>query len=288
MKGASFIESLNALKGFTDRFDLLHVSKGEILSNGNAESLCLADYKVMLCSQNYAPMTRDYIPFHDSIHLSKEDIIFLEESRLNTIDEPLLAGYYYDVLSNAQGKKTSKYVNRIIECYLKVISNPKEYKETDLCWVYKSLIYNSKTYKHREEDVLDAIDKVLTSDYMLMLKFRLIVNAYSFSFLKAKQVETLTAKHHLHDSISESYNDNCNYFNLLLKCIPHNKKKIIQEVYHRLAENEDIIIKQHQIDSTLSENLLNKSIYLENGGFFDEAEDCYRLFLIAKTEGKGV
>ncbi len=88
MKGDSFIESLNALKGFTDRFDLLHVSKVEILSNGNAESLCLADYKVMLCSQNYAPMTRDYIPFHDSIHLSKEDIIFLEESRLNTIDEP--------------------------------------------------------------------------------------------------------------------------------------------------------------------------------------------------------
>ena len=288
MKGASFIESLNALKGFTDRFDLLHVSKGEILSNGNADSLCLADYKVMLCSQNYAPMTRDYIPFHDSIHLSKEDIIFLEESRLNTIDEPLLAGYYYDVLSNAQGKKTSKYIGRIIENYLEVVSHPKEYKETDLSWVLKSLIYNSKTYKHREEDVLDAIDKVLTSDYMLMLKFRLIVNAYSFSFLKAKQVETLTAKHHLHDSISESYNDNCNYFNLLLKCIPHNKKKITQEVYHKLAENQDNIIKQHQIDSTLSENLLNKSIYLENGGFYDEAEDCYRQFLIAKIEGKGM
>ena len=288
MEGNLFIDKLNSLKCFTDRFDLLHVSKGEILSNSDVESLCLADYKVLLCSQNYGPMTREYVPFHDSVQLSKEDIIFLEESRLNTIDEPLLAGFYYDVLSNAQGKKTSKHVNRIIENYLQVISNPKEYKETDLSWVLKSLIYNSKTYKHREEDVLDAIDAILSSDYTLDLKFRLIVNAYSFAFIKAKQVEVMTAKHQLMDCISESYNDNYNYFNLLLKCIPRNKERIIREIYHRLAENEDIIIKQHQIDSTLSENLLNKSIYLENGGFYDEAEDCYRQFLIAKTEGKGV
>lgn len=288
MGGIRFIERINSLKCFTDRFDLLQVSKGEILTNSNAEIMCLADYKVLLCSQYYGPMTREYIPFHDSSHLSKEDIIFLEDSRLNTIDEPLFAGFYYDVLSNAQGNKTSKYVNRLIENYLKVISNHKEYKDTDLSLVLKSLIYNSKTYKHREEDVLDAIDKVLSSDYMLMLKFRLIVNAYSFTFIKAKQVEVLTAKHHLHDGISESYNDNCNFFNLLLKCIPYNKRTVIREIYHKLAENEDIIIKQHPIDSTLSENLLNKSIYLENGGFYDEAEVSYRQFLIAKTEGKGI
>ena len=288
MNGNLFIESLNGLKSFTDRFDLLRVSKGDILSNSDVESLCLADYKVLLCGQNYGPMARGYIPFQDSAQLSKEDISFLEESRINTLDEPLITGYYFDVLSNAQEKKTSKYVDRIIENYLKVLSNPKEYKETDLSWVLKSLIYNSKTYKHREKDVLDAIDKVLSSDFVLMLKFRLIVNAYSFAFIKAKQVEALVAKHHLIDCISESYNDNCHFFNLLLKCIPQNKNRIIREIYHRLAENEDIIIKQHQIDSTLVENLLNKSIYLENGGFYDEAEASYRQFLIAKIEGKGI
>ena len=288
MGSIRFIEKINGLKCFTDRFDLLHVSKGGILSNSDAESLCLADYKVFMCGQNYGPMTREYVPFHDSIKLSKEDILFLEESRFNTIDEPLIAGFYYDALSNAQGEKTSKYVDKIIDNYLKVIGNPKEYKDTDLCWVLKSLIYNSKTYKHRERDVLVGIDTILSSDYTLDLKFRLIVNTYSFAFIKAKQVEVLTAKHHLMDSISESYNDNCNFFNLLLKCIPRNKERIIREIYYRLAENEDIIIKQHPIDSTLSENLLNKSIYLENGGFYDEAEDCYRQFLIAKTEGKGV
>lgn len=288
MGSIRFIEKINGLKCFTDRFDLLHVSKGEILSNSDAESLCLADYKVLLCSQNYGPMTREYVPFQDSVQLSKEDIVFLEDSRLNTIDEPLIAGYYYDVISNVQGKKTSKYVDRIIENYFKVISNPKEYRETDLCWVFKSLIYNSKTYKHREGDVFDAIDTILPSDFTLDLKFRLIVNAYSFAFIKAKQVEILTVKHHLMDSISESYNDNCHFFNLLLKCIQRNKERTIREIYHRLAENEDIIIKQHQIDSTLSENLLNKSIYLENGGFYDEAEASYRQFLIAKIEGKGM
>lgn len=288
MGSIRFIEKINGLKCFTDRFDLLHVSKGGILSNSDVESLCLADYKVFMCGQNYGPMTREYVPFHDSIKLSKEDILFLEESRFNTIDEPLIAGFYYDAQSNAQGEKTSKYVDKIIDNYLKVIGNPKEYKDTDLCWVLKSLIYNSKTYKHRERDVLVGIDTILSSDYTLDLKFRLIVNTYSFAFIKAKQVEVLTAKHHLMDSISESYNDNCNFFNLLLKCIPRNKERIIREIYYRLAENEDIIIKQHPIDSTLSENLLNKSIYLENGGFYDEAEDCYRQFLIAKTEGKGV
>lgn len=288
MVGNSFIDCLNGLKCFTDRFNLLRVSKGEILSSSDVELLCLADYKVLLCGQNYGPMTREYIPFQDTVQLSKEDILFLEESRLNALDEPLIAGYYYDVLSNAQGKKTSKYVDRIIENYLKVISNPKEYKETDLSWVLKSLIYNSKTYKHREEDVLDAIDKVLSSDFVLMLKFRLIVNTYSFSFIKAKKVESLVAKHHLIDSISESYNDNYNFFNLLLKCIPRNKNRIIREIYHRLAENEDDIIRQHQIDSRLAENLLNKSIYLENGGFYDEAEVSYKQFLVAKIGGKGM
>lgn len=288
MEGNSFIYSLNGLKSFTDRFNLLHVAKGKVLSNSDVESLCLADYKVLFCGQNYSSMTREFIPFQDSIQLSKEDMIFLEESRYNTLDEPLIAGYYYDVVSNAQEKKTSKYVDRIIENYLKVLSNPKEYKETDLSWVLKSLIYNSKTYKHREEDVLDAIDKVLSSNYILDLKFRLIVNAYSFAFIKAKQVEALSIKHYLFSSISESYEDNSKYFHLLLKCIPRNKNLIICEIYHRLAENEDIIIKQHQIDSTLVEYLLNKSIYLENGGFYDEAEACYRQFLIAKIEGKGI
>lgn len=288
MEGNRFIDCLNSLKCFTDRFNLLRVSKGEILSNSNVESLCLADYKVLLCGQNYGPMTREYIPFQDSAQLSKEDLLFLEESRLNTLDEPLITGYYYDVVSNAQEKKTSKYADRIIENYIKVLSNPKEYKETDLSWVLKSLIYNSKTYKHREGDVLDAIDKVLSSDFVLMLKFRLIVNAYSFAFIKAKQVETLVAKHHLIDCISEFYYDNCIFFNLLLKCIPRNKNRIIREIYHRLAENEDIIIQQHLIDSTLVEYLLNKSIYLENGGFYDEAESSYRQFLIAKVEGKGI
>ncbi len=288
MEGNSFIDCLNGLKCFTDRFNLLRVSKGEILSNSDVESLCLADYKVLLCGQNYSQMTREYIPFQDSAQLSKEDLLFLEQSRLNTLDEPLITGYYYDVLSNAQGKKTSKYVDRIMENYLKVLSNPKKYNETDLSWVLKSLIYNSKTYKHREEDVLDAIDKVLSSDFVLMLKFRLIVNAYLFAFIKAKQVEALSTKHHLFSSISESYNDNSNYYNLLLKCISKSKKNLIREIYHRLAENEDIIIKQHQIDSTLVEYLLNKSIYLESGGFYDEAEASYRQFLIAKIEGKGI
>ena len=288
MEGCSSIDCLNGLKSFTDRFNLLRVSKGELLSNSDVKSLCLADYKVLLCGQNYGSMTREYNPFQDSVQLSKEDMIFLEESRLNTLDAPLITGYYYDVLSNAQEKKTSKYVGRIIENYLTVLSNAKEYKETDLSWVLKSLVYNSKTYKNREEDVLDAIDKILSSDFALMLKYRLIVNAYSFAFIKAKQVETLSTKHNLICGISESYYDNSNYYNLLLKCISKNKKNLIREIYHRLAENEDIIINQHQIDSTLVEYLLNKSIYLENGGFYDEAESSYRQFLIAKIEGKGI
>ena len=202
MKGNSFIDSLNGLTCFIDRFDLLRMSKGKILSNSDVESLRLVDYKVLFCGQNYGSMTREYVPFQDFVQLSKEDIIFLEESRLDALEAPLIAGYYYDVVSNAQENKTSKYVDRIIENYLKVLSNPKEYKETDLLWILKSLIYNSKTYKHREGDVLDAIDKVLSSDYILDLKFRLIVNAYSFTFIKAKQVEAFSAKHHLISNIS--------------------------------------------------------------------------------------
>ena len=63
MEGNSFIDSLNGLKCFTDRFSLLRVSRGGILSNSDADLLCLADYKVILCGQNYGPMTREYVPF---------------------------------------------------------------------------------------------------------------------------------------------------------------------------------------------------------------------------------
>ena len=92
MEGCSFIDCLNGLKSFTDRFNLLRVSKGELLSNSDVKSLCLADYKVLLCGQNYGSMTREYNPFQDSVQLSKEDMIFLEESRLNTLDAPLITG----------------------------------------------------------------------------------------------------------------------------------------------------------------------------------------------------
>ena len=153
----------------------------------------------------------------------------------------------------------------------------------------KSLVYNCKTYrKQRKEQVLEAIDRFLASDLSLTYKFRLLVNAYNYDFLKAPQVVLCAENHKLVDAISESYVDNEKFFKLLRDSAPKSDKKKIRIINQRLAENEDTIISQSPLNSSILSNLLKKCQYLESAGLLKEAEETFKQYIIAKTSSEGI
>lgn len=290
MKEANFIDELNGLKSLSDRFDLLRNSYSVILDGSDAEVFHLADYKVLCSSQNYNSMNKEYSPFmQGNEYLSEDEKLFIERYRIGHIGEPLMEAFYRDVLCNAQNKPNAKYAEILIDNYLKVVSNQKDYKPVDVLWAMKSLMFNCKKYcKQREEDIVNAIDSLLASDISLMYKYRLMVSAFKFGFLKATQITSYASIYKLFDSISESYFDNERFFNVLLNCTPPNDKTTIRIINQRLAENEDIIINQSPLNSTISANLLKKCQYLESAGLSEEAEKANKQYIIAKSSRDGI
>ncbi len=290
MKEVNFIDELNGLKSLSDRFDLLRNSYSVILDGNDAEVFHLADYKVLCSSQNYNSMNKEYSPFmQGNEYLSEDERLFIERYRIGQIKEPLIEAFYCGVLCNAQNKPNAKYAEILIENYLKVVSNQKNYKPVDVLWAMKSLMFNCKKYcKQREENIVNAVDLLLASDISLMYKYRLLVCAFNFGFLKAPQIMSYASNYKLFDSISESYFDNERFFKVLHDCTPKNDKTTIRVLYHRLAENEDIIINQSPLNSTISANLLRKCQYLESAGLSEEAEKANKQYIIAKSSRDGI
>lgn len=290
MKKANSIDELNGLKSLSDRFDLLHNSYSVILDGSDAEVFHLSDYKVLFTNQNDNSMNNEYCPFmQGNDYLSEDEKLFIERYRIGHIGEPLMEAFYCDVLCNAQNKPNAKYADILIDNYLKVVSNQKDYKPVDVLWAMKSLMFNCKKYsKQREENIVNAIDLLLASDISLMYKYRLLVCAFNFGFLKAPQITSYASNYKLFDSISESYFDNERFFKVLHDCTPKNDKTTIRVIYHRLAENEDIIINQSPLNSTISANLLRKCQYLESAGLSEEAEKANKQYIIAKSSRDGI
>lgn len=290
MKEANFIDELNGLKSLSDRFDLLRNSYSVVSDGSDAKVFHLADYKVLLSCQNYNSMNKEYSPFmQGNDYLSEEEKLFIERYRIGQIKEPLTEAFYCDVLCNAQNKPNAKYADILIENYLKVVAKQKAYKPVDVLWAMKSLMFNCDKYsKQREENIVNAIDSLLASDIFLMYKYRLLVSAYKFGFLKARQITSYASNYKLFDSISESYFDNERFFKVLHDCTPKNDKTTIRIINQRLAENEDIIISQSPLNSTISANLLRKCQYLESAGLSEEAEKANKQYIIAKSSKDGI
>ena len=250
MNNASIVNKLNSVKRLSDRFAIVRESPKDMSPCNNYQKFCIADYKVLMCTINTASMDKSYNPFliQGTPKLTQEEIHFIEQHRIGKIIEPLMKGYYCDVFCNAQDRKNKKYANIIIENYLLVIFNPDAFSIGDCLWIWKSLMYNSKTYKCHIDEVTSAIDSYLALDIPIVIKFNLLVNAYNFKFFNANEVFVIASKYSLVDSISDSYIANKSFFEMLHKCVPEKEKDITCKINHRLAENEEIIIKQHPID----------------------------------------
>ena len=291
MNEKNFIDELSSIRKLSDRFILIRSCQSNLVACDENEGYCLADGKVLFGFQNCASMEKGYCSFSvkDSPQLSDDERRFIEQYRIGHISEPLMAGFYCDVYCNAQEKKNSKYVDDIIDNYLKVIDKIERYIPADVLWVLKSLMYNCQAYKKKKKElVITAIESFLSSNVPLFFKFKLMVNARKFEFLKAAQICELSSKYQLNNKLSELYDDNESFFNMLLGCVPTKDKAQSNLIYYKLAENEESIIKKQPFDNTISRFLLKKCQYLELGGFDDEAEDCFRLYIKAKTCGQGM
>lgn len=291
MNDLNFINKLNSISKLSERFKLVRSYQDQLVSEGENGNHCLADDKVLFSFQNYKSMEKGYCPFSakDSPQLSESEKLFLEQYRIGVITNPLIAGYYCDVFTNAQNKRNSKYADSIIENYLKVIQDADKYIPADVAWVLKSLIYNCQAYnKKRKEEVIAAVESFLSSQVPLFYKFRLLVNTHKFEYLNATQIRALSSKYQLHNYLSDFYDDNASFFKMLLGCIPSSDQTTIKAIYYKLAENEESIIKKQPFDCTISQFLLRKCQYLELGGFEDEAEDCFKLYIKAKTSPEGM
>lgn len=289
MNNNRYMKELNGLKNLLDRFAITRSLRDELVPCGNNSDYCIADYKVLMCTQNTAVMDKNYKPFliQGTPMLTEDEKLFIEQYRIGLISNPLSLGYYCDVFCNAQEKRTSKYARKVVESYLQVVAKPDSYLNNDCTWIWKSLMYNSKSYKLYEDDVVNAIDSFLSLDIPVVLKYKLLVNAYNFEYLNAAKVFSFASKYSLMDKISNSNFDNEPFFKMLLKCTPKNEKETIKMINLRLAENEDIIIKQHPIDRASASNYLIKSEYLKNAGLEKEAKECYKLFIQAKSSKEG-
>ena len=288
MKNANFIDELNGLKSLIDRFDLLRNSYSVILDGSDAETFHMVDYKVLHIGQSYVSMDNNYHPFVLKESFTEDEKLFIERYRIGHIGEQIMEAFYCDVLCNAQNKTNFKNADVLIDDYLKVVANQKEYKPVDVLWAIKSLMFNCEKYsKQREENIVNAIDSLLASDISLMYKYRLLVSAFKFGFLKSTQIRLYASNYKLFDSISESYFDNEKFFNMLLNCTK-NDKTIIRIINQRLAENEDIIINKSPLNSTISANLLKKCQYLESAGLSEEAEKANEQYIIAKSSRDGI
>lgn len=210
MDNNRYMKELNGLKNLLDRFAITRSSRDELVPCGDNSDYCIADYKVLMCTQNTAVMDKNYKPFliQGTPMLTEEEKLFIEQHRIGFISNPLSLGYYCDVFCNAQEKRTGKYARKVVESYLQVVAQPDSYLIIDCTWIWKSLMYNSKSYKLYEDNVVNAIDSFLSLDIPVVLKYKLLVNAYNFEYLNAPKVFSFASKYSLVDKISDSNFDN--------------------------------------------------------------------------------
>lgn len=289
MSNLNYIDEINSIKRLDNRFGIVRAAEMSHMPSCDKENFSLADYKVLMCTQNTDIMGKSYTPFitQSAPKLVEEEKRFIEQYRIKLISEPLMAGYYCDVFCNAQEKRNAKYVDKLMGNYLFVVSNLADYCNNDLIWVWKSLIYNSKSYKCCMDDVSKAIALLLESDVPMSCKFGLLINAYNFNFYNANKIYSLASAHSLMNTISDTYHVNTSFFSMLLNCTPKRDKEVVRRINQRLAENEDIIIKQHPLDKALAPDLLKKTEYLEKAGLNNAAEESYKLFVRAKSSKEG-
>ena len=144
----SFLQKFNSIQHLTDRLDLLDSNPSSDLTAGE-DAYTYIDAIVLVCDYNHDKLDKHYKPFMVGVErqFSEDELQFIVSSRLNKLTNPLAIGFYADVVSNAQPKPNSKFVDLVIPNYCKVLKSFTDLRYSDSGPFVKSIAYNVKKYR---------------------------------------------------------------------------------------------------------------------------------------------
>lgn len=285
----SFLCQLNGLNNLSDRFNLCHRDPVESIKE-NSEAYTIADAKVLFCNYSCEKMDKGYDLFMFKIQepLSQEEFSFIEDFRIGQLDNPLIKGFYSDVICNAQAKPYGKLVDTVILNYTSYIEVNPVSDINEVEFLLRSLMYNTTKYHKDKEPIKEIILSFIKSNVELWEKRRLLIEIYNYNFLKTEELRKVIYDNHLQCGLPDSYQQNQKFFNMLLNISDKSNVEQVRYIYHSLAENEDEIIKMHPNHIFSANNALAKMEYLNKGGFVEEAQEANKLFLWLKENGQGM
>lgn len=283
----SFFQKLNSIQHLTERLDLLDSNPSSDLTAGE-DVYTYIDAIVFACDYSYDKLNKHYKLFRVGVEkqFSEEELQFIVNSRLSKLTNPLAIGFYADVVCNAQPKPNSKFVDYVIPNYCKVLQNGIDLKYSDSGTFVKSIAYNVKKYRKDSETSKEVIEQYLAAEDFITAVFNILTNCYNYGFFTSNEIIQIVKRHHFDQQLSDNYFSNKEYFKMLTN-INKEAKLSQNELYHKLAENEDTIIQMHPNHIFTTKNLLDKYRYLSSGGFEQEAAECYKQFIYVKTHGTG-
>ena len=213
----SFLCQLNGLNNLRDRFDLCRQDAIESIKE-NSEAYTIADAKVLFCNYSCEKMDKGYDLFMFKIQepLSQEEFSFIEDFRIRKLDNPLIKGFYSDVICNAQAKPYGKLVDIVIRNYTSYMEIHPVSDINEVEFLLRSLMYNSTKYNKDKDPIKRIILSFIKSNVELWEKRRLLIDIYNYSYLKTEELRKVIYDNHLQCGLPDSYQQNQKFFNMLL------------------------------------------------------------------------
>ena len=255
--------------------------------------LDLSDYKVFQAKYNVwgYNAAENKVKFLHLESFTYGDIDFIKNQRLPLLTNPLIKGLYCDVVATLEGRNCHEIVDESIQCYLEVLSNYSQFNEQTVLYVIfgcaLSIILNNKDKSLLSGILLSFFNDGSISTRVKRAALRFL---YASKYYKATECQSVIDTDESWLNIPDDYKTNKNYVCFLLKIAQASNKLVTYRdlLYHRLAENEDIIISQHPLNVCVIKELKAKADYLEKGHFYEEAIECRKKIALAKTNREGL
>lgn len=285
----SFFDRLNSLTYTMDRLELTDHKSLDVIPKDFTDQLTTADCKILWCIWEHKLLTKNYEPFSVKMTapLNTEEIRFLELYRLNRLTNPLIRGFYADVMCNTQPKPHGKYAKLLAKDYIEVLINYNRYRQDDCQNVLRSLIYNCEKYKVCKVETRNTvIGYIRSSD--LYDKFCTIAMLREYEYLSAQETISLSAECNIIGCLSRDYFANKKFYEILIRCYGSTDKEVLRPLYIALAKNQDKVLIRKPYSVFDANYLYAKYEYLRAAGKENEAQECYEEFMEAKSCGIGL
>lgn len=285
----SFFEKLDSLTYSINRLDLTNMELLDEIPDEFTEQLTTADINVLCCNWEHRSLSKEYEPFSVKMNnpLSKEEMSFLEKHRLDVLTNPLIRGFYADVMCNAQAKPNGKYARMLVQDYIWVLDNHNHYHRYDYLNVLRSLIYNSEKYRSLKEETKDSVLRFIRSSD-LDDKICTLTMLRKYGYLSAQETISLSVECNIVGNLTDNYFTNQEFYETLIHCYGTSEKAVLKPLYVALAKNQDKNLVRKPYSVFDAKWLYAKYEYLLAAEREDEAQECYKLFMDAKSSGRGL